>query len=366
MEMRQGKRRRGKNRRKTTGWNRWLAGLVTAALLLPAGEGFFTRAQGEEKAEALAEAQSETGYRFYVDEMSAASGVIKGDGSEVQEGYRITEIVLPDGTAAAAEEVNYTVSESGDYTFKVTYQNETDSAEPDVQSGDAQTQSEEPGAQTEDGQAETSAQAAEADQAEISAQTAETVQAETSAQTAESAAENQVTEEVTLTVTLPESGEEQAEQEEAEAQQTEETTLQADQNLAAKTRALSVPQIESRAISFGGYDYNTQKKWSVSDFPVKVGGVASSHLDHGITTPPSGSVVWTEGITNRDDATNGAMFRFGNKMGGENWNNANWLQQRAVFSDIKFDFTKDFTLVGEMKLGGAPIKRENLERQRFP
>ena len=363
--MRQGKRRRGKNRRKTTGWNRWLAGLVTAALLLPAGEGFFTRAQGEEKAEALAEAQSETGYRFYVDEMSAASGVIKGDGSEVQEGYRITEIVLPDGTAAAAEEVNYTVSESGDYTFKVTYQNETDSAEPDVKSGDARTQSEEAGAQTEDGQtetsaqaaeagqAETSAQAAEADQSETSAQTAEAVQSETSAQTAESAAENQVTEEVTLTVTLPESGEEQAEQEEAEAQQTEETTLQADQNLAAKTRALSVPQIESRAISFGGYDYNTQKKWSTSDFTTLMMGRSKAHLDGGLTNPPGDSLIYSGTIHKKDDAANGAMFRFGARTSGETSNgNAYWLQQGLALSNITFDFTRDFALVGELELGG--------------
>ena len=65
--------------------------------------------------------ESESGYRLYADELTSDSGAVKGDITEVLPEYEIINVKLPDGSLAAPEEVNFPVTESGEYVFEVIY-----------------------------------------------------------------------------------------------------------------------------------------------------------------------------------------------------------------------------------------------------
>ena len=70
---------------------------------------------------------SQTGYRLYVDEISETSGTIYSDISQVTEDYDIIEVKMPDGQTVDPENVKYTVDASGDYSFEISYKNDTES-----------------------------------------------------------------------------------------------------------------------------------------------------------------------------------------------------------------------------------------------
>ena len=292
---------------------------------------------------------SQTGYRLYVDELDFQSGIIKGDSSEVQDGYKVTEITLPDGTTVPEDEVSYTANESGNYTFKIIYQSV--SKDTTIQNEDVQTETEEVTDVSKENVDLPEPTQTATDTLELPEEIIDDVEQYRTDNPEDSTKQEvqQETEEVTLTVTLPENKEES---QEAETEQDETTSLpQASISQVSKvqTQAAAAPQIESR---IGGYDYSTQKKWNTSDFPTKAMGAATGHLKESSSNRPQGGVFMSDiNITNTNDPTNGAKFRFGQRLVTSN--DYYWLQQGLAISNITFDFRKDFLLKGEIELGDA-------------
>ena len=65
--------------------------------------------------------------------------------------------------------------------------------------------------------------------------------------------------------------------------------------------------------------------------------------------PPATSVINVPAAKSFE-ADKGVKFTFGSPLGTERWG-AHWLQQGAAFSEITFDFNKDFALEGYMRIG---------------
>lgn len=105
----------------------------------------------------------------------------------------------------------------------------------------------------------------------------------------------------------------------------------------------------STRASLGNYNFNSVKTWSIDDFPTRWMSSSYESMNYN-TDPPVSSVTITNDLPKREDNTNGAMFRFGNKRVSTS-GSAHWLQQGAAFSDISFDFTKDFALTGYIRVG---------------
>lgn len=300
---------------------------------------------------------SQTGYRLYVDEIDSKSATIKGDNSDVQDGFKITEIILPNGTETTENEVNYVVNESGEYTFKIIYQN--DSNESDVQSegmqlqndNDEKTETTVPQLQEDD---LLESEQLETENIQLPKEVINDVEQYRMENSKDSMLEKhevqQETEEVTLTVTLLESEEKSNNDISTESSN---DSYQTRINQLSEIQTFSLSQSGNTARAIGGYDYSTQKKWNTSDFSVRFTGNTNSHLDYN-TNPDVSSVIWQNNVANTNDQNNGAKFRFGSRLGtSDTPSSAYWLQQGLVISDITFDFKKDFVLVGEMKVGQA-------------
>lgn len=290
--------------------------------------------------------ESESGYRLYADELTSDSGAVKGDITEVLPEYEIINVKLPDGSLAAPEEVNFPVTESGEYVFEVIY----DSVPDDIESlQTAEAQSEKP-------------QSAEQDVQTVKAQptsdsmgdSEENTQFEESAHPTEIISEDRLTpqsEELTLVVRLPKAEEIAEEplqyvQEEAQSIESEHQEIAARSGIATSVQTNS--NISARA---GGYDYTTTKTWSIADFSTRWSAISKEHMNYGnVPTQVKLYDEKTNALSPKDDPNNGARFRFGKWEYGS-WDNAYWLQQGAAFSDISFDFTKDFSLTGAIQVG---------------
>ena len=144
--------------------------------------------------------ESESGYRLYADELTSDSGAVKGDITEVLPEYEIINVKLPDGSLAAPEEVNFPVTESGEYVFEVIYDSVPDDIEPSQTQETGSEEVRSVGAQS------AGEQSAEA---QIPEQGTEEQSDSGSLQDSE---KNIESEELTLTVTLPEAETEQASQ----------------------------------------------------------------------------------------------------------------------------------------------------------
>lgn len=309
-----------------------------------------------------------SGYRIYADSLTSASGVIKGDVSELQPDYKVSHVVLPDGNTSAAEEVSYSITESGDYTFEVVYEAVPEDKQVKINLDLASLQ----GKETTEEKISEKAEPEENVQSEKSQDTTseipitEETEIDSTAieKAAKEAKEASKSEKLTLTVTLPEaeekadaSAETTAEQ---EATQTEgsissqpltsfvpSTLSNASQSTSPSTRSV-MSESNSRA-SLGGYDYNSQKKWSTSDFTTQWMTASTWAMNYGQNPPPD-TVQFTN--VKSGNNSNGAFFRFGKQIGTTS-SEAAWLQQGAAFSDITFDFTKSFALVGYMHVGDS-------------
>ena len=300
--------------------------------------------------------ESESGYRLYADELTSDSGAVKGDITEVLPEYEIINVKLPDGSLAAPEEVNFPVTESGEYVFEVIYDSVPDDIEPSQTQETGSEEVRSVGAQS------AGEQSAEA---QIPEQGTEEQSDSGSLQDSE---KNIESEELTLTITLPEAETEKAAQpvqEETQGGESEPQEAAAASSTAAFARS-AANSISTRAGVFGddnGWS-TSNKTWALSDFPDAYVYGSNDHMD-GDNDPLESSVIYVDAARSFE-ADKGVKFTFGSALGTER-DLAHWLQQGAAFSDITFDFTKDFALEGYMRIGdefgsaSTAIDSENLQ-----
>lgn len=320
-------------------------GLAAAMLMSVPGQSMLSYAMnnqgGQEQDVQEQSIESESGYRLYADELTSASGSVKGDITEVLPGYEIIKVKLPDGSLVEPEEVNFPVTESGDYVFEVIYNTASDVA---GQAKVAETQA-------------TTVQSADAQSAGGQASEQGTEEQSTSDVLPESAGDTE-SEELTLTVTLPE--EEVAE--EAETEETAEPAPEETQSTESESQEItsrnsvaaslqSNSNVSTRAGGFSSTGWATSDKtWAVTDFTTKYGYYSNGHMNY--SSIPSGDTILSVPLNPSYDNEKGVQFTFGGQMGTET-RQAYWIQQGAAFSDITFDFTKDFALEGYMRIGDA-------------
>lgn len=295
----------------------------------------------------IQEAQGESGYRLYADELTPTAGVIKGDISGVLPDNEIINVRQPDGSVVLPEEVNYSITESGDYTFEIYYEASVENSQQEEHV---------------ESQAET--QLGVTENKEESSNIGENIQAEETGKSEEITIENEeksesvtetkkaLSESLDISVVLPE---EQSSEEmiEDDPQVIDDTPPQ---NTTYKSNSVSMQtnQTSISPLSWGGYDeYNSNKKWSTSDFTDKWMYASNQHMNWGAIQPPAGSIDMGS-IGTYNDSKLGAKFTFGANLGYINdMNKAHWLQQGSAFSDISFYFNKDFALKGSMRIGNS-------------
>lgn len=295
----------------------------------------------------IQEAQGESGYRLYADELTPTAGVIKGDISGVLPDNEIINVRQPDGSVVLPEEVNYSITESGDYTFEIYYEASVENSQQEEHV---------------ESQAET--QLGVTENKEESSNIGENIQAEETGKSEEITIENDeksesvtetkkaLSESLDISVVLPE---EQSSEEmiEDDPQVIDDTPPQ---NTTYKSNSVSMQtnQTSISPLSWGGYDeYNSNKKWSTSDFTDKWMYASNQHMNWGAIQPPAGSIDMGS-IGTYNDSKLGAKFTFGANLGYINdMNKAHWLQQGSAFSDISFYFNKDFALKGSMRIGNS-------------
>lgn len=290
----------------------------------------------------IQEAQGKSGYRLYADELTSTAGVIKGDVSGVLPDNEIINVRLPDGSVVLPEEVNYPITESGDYTFEIYYEASVDNSQQEEHV---------------ESQAET--QSGETENKEEPSNMGENVQADEKEKSEEIAVKNEeesefvtetkkaLSESLAISVVLPI---EQISEEiiEDDPQVIDDTPSQ---KTAYKSNSvlMQTNQTNISPLSWGGYDeYNSNKIWSTSDFSTKWMTASNEHMNYD-KDPPQGSIE-KGGIVSVNDGNLGAKFTFGNHFGGDK-SKAYWLQQGAAFSDITFDFRYDFALKGSLRIG---------------
>ena len=291
--------------------------------------------------------ESESGYRLYADELTSDSGAVKGDITEVLPEYEIINVKLPDGSLAAPEEVNFPVTESGEYVFEVIY----DSVPDDNGATESTEEQAVEGQNISDGSSDPAGNGQLKESTEPKGMTAEENSVETEDVMAETK-ETSKSETLTLAVTLPDA-------EDKADSASEETESQNVESRSEKSMMKSAPfavQASSGGVStrsWGDYDWaNSNKTWSTSDFLVYYAYASNKDMNYG--NNPSDAREIKLGV--QDDSNRGVKFTFGQKE-GTSTGDAYWLQQGLAFSNIAFDFSKDFALQGSMRIGdsfGAP------------
>lgn len=281
--------------------------------------------------------ESESGYRLYADELTSASGAVKGDVTEVLPGYEIINVKLPDGSLVNPEEVNFPVTESGDYVFEVIYNSASNDANP---------------AKTAEIQ-DTAIQSADAQSTEGQVSEQGTEEQSISDVLPESAGDTE-SEELTLTVTLPEEEAETEETAEPASEETQSTESESQEITSRNSVAESLQSNSNISTRAGGFSStgwaSANKTWSASDFTTKYSYYSNGHMDYS-GNPGSNTIVEVP-LSPSYDSARGVQFTFGGQMGTVT-NQAYWIQQGAAFSDITFDFTKDFALEGYMRIGDS-------------
>lgn len=300
-------------------------GLATVMLMSVPGQSILSYAMnnqdGQEQKVKEQSVESESGYRLYADELTSASGAVKGDITEVLSGYEIINVKLPDGSLVEPEEVNFPVTESGDYVFEVIYNTASNGSE--------------------------SPQTAEVQSEEVQSPEQGAEEQSASDILSESAGDTE-SEELTLTVTLPEEEAEPA-SEEAQSTESESQEIASRNSVAASLQSNS--NISTRAGGFSSTGWATSNKtWAATDFTTKYGYYSNGHMNY--SSNPGGGTIISVPLDPKFDSERGVQFTFGSQMGTAT-RQAYWLQQGAAFSDITFDFTKDFALEGYMRIGDS-------------
>ena len=300
--------------------------------------------------------ESESGYRLYADELTSDSGAVKGDITEVLPEYEIINVKLPDGSLAAPEEVNFPVTESGEYVFEVIY----DSVPDDNGATESTEEQAVEGQNISDGSSDPAGNGQLKESTEPKEMTAEENSVETEDVMAETK-ETSKSETLTLAVTLPDA-------EDKADSASEETESQNVESRSEKSMMKSAPfavQASSGGVStrsWGDYDWaNSNKTWSTSDFLVYYAYASNKDMNYG--NNPSDAREIKLGVQDDSNSNRGVKFTFGQKE-GTSTGDAYWLQQGLAFSNIAFNFTKDFALQGSMRIGdsfGAPSDSPDAE-----
>lgn len=294
---------------------------------------------------------SQTGYRLYVDEISETSGTIYSDISQVTEDYDIIEVKMPDGQTVDPENVKYTVDASGDYSFEISYKNDTESNTESTENivSKVNATSEESQINQEDIiQIEQPLPQEFVNEIEKPLVKEEISKEQDDVEKMEASKQSELLKE-TLTVNvelLQSESKTDSSQVQIQDQIKKESVSQSNHNQLSDE---SVVENRATRANFGnGYDkYNSKKTWTQTDFNSRWTTMSNKHMNWG--NDPTG-VHFNPQVANSFDDEKGALFRFGAKLSrgiGEEY----WLQQGAVFSNILFDLNKDFALIGSLRIG---------------
>ncbi len=308
----------------------------------------------------IQEAQGESGYRLYADELTPTAGVIKGDISGVLPDNEIINVRQPDGSVVLPQEVNYPITESGDYTFEIIYEvpvDDTETTEAAKIESILPTKEEENASESIQNTSVTEQSEKIETPEDIKngggSESNETDKININTEQPVSKEINSVTETLTLTVKLLELENEEEIKEEM-PQKTEELSDLKDETGIQNGKAFNkqeskVSNITDRASGDDGWS-NSSVVWKTKDFGQKWLYGSNQHIDNGLSKPPEGSVKL--GSIGSKDTKDGAKFTFGTHLGGDA-NTGYWLQQGNAFSDITFNFDYDFAIKGAMRIGSA-------------
>lgn len=293
------------------------------------------------------------GYRLYVDEMTPDSGIIKADTSAVKEDQSIESVILPDGSSVAAEEVNYPVSESSEYTFEVIYEASQNDEQPKVNNEILTSlQSSQVGIQ---------ADSTMTDESNESNQTLE--------MTLEQAQETVKTEKMTLNVVLPIPVIEQeqpvnTEQDVPEAEQKKEqisTEIKQPEILDSLPSVRSASYAVAPRANTGSWDskfdyYGSRLNWTRGRFNTyttyygSTGGMDfignDQALRNGFIKNHRQGAPVNYALTKTESPP---TFRYGYELYHDS--TYDWVQYSHGFSDISLDLSKDFAVAGNMIIG---------------
>ena len=309
-------------------WHRALAGLVAAVTILtgiemPGLENVF--------------AEETSGYQIDVSYSEESNQVtLTGNMENVPSDITLLDITDEDGTEYEPDEFTATVAENGIYTYTLTYSEAVPETGKTVEKEEAVDvvvdEVEEPAEETDQEETATD-DTEETDQEEVVTEETEGSDQDTTE------AESQETETVVA-----------EEQQEITSEVTGEVQV-VSRNAASSTIATDNTTVSgaSTRATVGGYDFDATKKWSKADFTETWHYGSNTHMNYN-TNPTDGSVISRE--LQVSDTSNGPKFTFGQQMGSTRYG-AHWLQQSAAFSDITFDFNRDFALKGTMRVGNS-------------
>lgn len=361
------------NRRRFKPVSRKMISLGLAAIMLMSvpGQSIPTYAmtnQGSQDQDAQEQSvESESGYRLYADELTSASGAVKGDMTEVLPGYEIINVKLPDGSLANPEEVNFPVTESGDYVFEVIYNSASNDADL-AKTAEAQTAA----IQSEDTQS-AEAQSAETQSAEEQ-NPEQGVEEQSASDALTESAEDTESEELTLTVTLPE--EEAAEEpgtEEAEETASEEIQSVSDETQSLDSSLATIPKVSTMSENSGISTYNSDTtwdpqfdymgsklEWTRDRFDVNTtyylsrqgmnfnsNTVLGDAFNIRVQNPDSNFALTSQEIPT-------FVYGYQQQLDG----NRAWIQYSHGFSDINIDLSTDFAMTGTLNVGSDFGRRD--------
>lgn len=339
-------------------------------------------------------AVSKTGYRLTAENISSSSADIIGDMSQALPEYDITQITLPDGSTVEPDQVNYQVTQSGDYSFEITYQTvnseEDKSVEmtkfqehvADVLSEDASKGTEAMSEIKEEVSTETQAisesgeEAATQDETQAISESGEeeTTQIQTMSDIVKDMTENPQTETVTLTVNLPVMQTSDEADSLSTSTQFNNQLTEISPNNSSVLSAPTTSQISDRSAGISTYAagdttwdpnfdyYGSKLEWGKERFTKKTTYyVSSGGMNFNSSTAlPSGD---TTNLRNVDSNINFAVtdknpltFIYGYQQRYVN-NQRAWIQYSHGFSDINLDLSKDFALTGTINVGSDFGKR---------
>ncbi len=338
-------------------------------------------------------AVSKTGYRLTAENISSSSADIIGDMSQALPEYDITQITLPDGSTAEPDQVNYQVTQSGDYSFEITYQTvnseEDKSVEmtkfqehvADVLSEDASkgievmSESEEEVSTETQAISESGEEAATQDETQVISESGEeeTTQIQTMSDIVKDMTENPQTETVTLTVNLPVMQTSDEADSLSTSTQFNNQLTEISPNNSSVLSAPTTSQISDRSAGISTYAagdttwdpnfdyYGSKLEWGRERFDSSTTYyVSSAGMDFNSSTTalPSSTEtanIRTAGLNLALTNSNPLTFIYGYKQMRDT--QRAWIQYSHGFSDINIDLSKDFAMTGSINVGSDFGKR---------
>ncbi|WP_373154068.1 hypothetical protein [Clostridium sp. AUH-JLR23] len=333
-------------------------GLLTALMLGISSEGIQAYAMTNQSITA------ESGYRLYADSLTSTSGIIKGDVTELLPDYEISSVILPDGSTASADEVSYSITGSGDYSFEVIYEiiPEDKQAKVNLNLPTLPTQQ-----STEKESITTVTKIEENVDVENTSETQ--TEAKSIDEVAKEVQEVKKSEKLTLTVTLPvaeekvqSTVEQKKSHSEEVGQDVPEETQSAINSITAGSESIEThSDISTYAMDGAGWDteydfYGSRLNWTRERFNTYTTYWGSTA---GMNYSGNNQSLNTNGYTtNYRTTSNGYALATNSSTPTFRWgyynlhySTYNWIQYSQGFSDITVNLRKDFALGGTMKIG---------------